>query len=287
MKLYINYNFCGYHWFSVDDIRRQPSTESVTLDEFAYSKDMNPTLKKLMTYDSYHLAYMKTDGRYILALRNIPEINRTDDNGRRLLISYIFEGDEADCELMNKIAFTYILQKESIQEVFSAAISSTVDSVKYDIPKLTEWMEAISQKKLISRVKFGKGKVLMMLSKWKNETIAGNLGLDIDEVDKMKYPLDYPFNDYVILKDPVEITDGGGLVVGCEDDGGQEGSGETEGEGFVKSVKDIMKSLWSDIKAVILRKMTMKTYCEKHCVVLLILSNLLSLLLGVIIGNCF
>ena len=52
-------------------------------------------------------------------------------------------------------------------------------------------------------------------------------------------------------------------------------------------LKDIIKSLLSDVIAVISGKMPMKVFCMKHCVELLILDSILSILLGVIIGLCF
>lgn len=282
MKLYINYNFCGYHWYVINDIMHQPITE-ITLDEFSYNKEMNRMLKKLITYDSYHLAYMNLDGRYILALRNIREKNRTDENGRKLVMSYIFEGDEKERQLMNKIALTYINEKDFLEQAFSEAISSSVDCVKYDISKLTDWIRIVNNKRLVDGFKFGKGKVLLMLSNWKNETIAENLGIDVNEFVNVKYPSDH-FKDIVLLEDPKvsenpdDMEDNSLLIV-------DESGGVVKPKGL--KLKDIIKSLLSDVIAVISGKMPVKAFCMEHCVELLILVSIFSILLGVIIGLCF
>lgn len=268
----------------------QPITEPITLDEFSYNKEMIPMLKKLITYDSYHLAYMNLEGRYILALRNIYETNRTDENGRKLVMSYIFEGDKTDRLLMNKIALTYINHKDSLEQEFSAAISSSVDSVKYDVSKLIEWIKIVNKKKLCSKIKFGEGRVLLMLSNWRDETIAENLGLDIKEFVNVRYASDH-FKDIVLLEDPKEndnLDDLGGnsLLVVDEFDGLGDPE-DLDKEKINSKFLKYMKSLLSDIIAMMSGKMQMKVFCMKYCVELLILDSIFSILLGVIIGCCF
>ncbi len=206
MKLYINYNFCGYRWFVINDILQSTLSNSVKLDEWTGTDETLRIVKKLMLYDSYDATFLQEEGIYILALRHIHEHNHTDPDGRKLSMAYIFEATAKEKDLLEKILLVYINHRADFESVLSDLISAAVDHVDYNIQSLLQFLVAInSAKKSNTSLPLGKGKVLTLLSKWRNDTISSNLGLKPEEFVKVKKSLeDYTESNLI---DTPNITD--------------------------------------------------------------------------------
>ena len=285
MKIYVNYNFCGYRWYYINDVFQQSVEKSITLNEWTGDTNVPPVVFKLMLYDSYNLAYMNVDGHYILALRHINETGHTDIDGRKLLMTYIFEGQETERKLMDKIALTYINHKEILDKTLSSAISSTIDSVTYDVSSLLSFLAAVKNVKSITNFCFGRGKVLLLLSKWQNSTIADNLHLDIKEFASVKHTMD-EYADIELVEMPQvgkysidELTKNDDCEsvydYGYEENTNSSSSCQCDLKPLVKSPQIVLK----DCEAI-------RSFCQKHLGLLLLSSFAAGFLLGYVISSC-
>lgn len=206
MKLYINYNFCGYRWFLINDVLQPSLPNSINLDEWNGTDETLRIVKKLMLYDSYDAAFLHEDGKYILALRNIHEQNHKDPDGRKLSMAYIFEGTANEKDLLEKVLLVYINHRGYLESVLSDLISAAVSHVDYNVHSLLELLATIkSTDKSHTILRLGTGRVLVLFSKWRDDTISSNLGLKPAEFIKEKKSLE----DYidVNLIDNFIITD--------------------------------------------------------------------------------
>lgn len=190
MKLYINYNFCGYRWFIIDDVLQIPNSNNIVLREWE-GENVLRSVQKLMLYDSYDVILLQEDEKCILALRHIHEHNHKDPDGRKLSMVYIFEAGVEDMELLEKIMLVYITHRDYMENMLSDLISSSIDHVDYRIRSLLELLAAIKKsQKSGSVIRLGKGKIKALFSKWQNNTISSNMGLNIADFIQVKYTLE-------------------------------------------------------------------------------------------------
>ena len=56
MKLYINYNFCGYRWFVINDLFENVESTNIVLNEWN-GEDILRIIQKMMLYDSYDVVF--------------------------------------------------------------------------------------------------------------------------------------------------------------------------------------------------------------------------------------
>ena len=57
MKLYINYNFCGYRWFVINDVF-DIAESTIKLEELSSTENIMRIVKKMMLYDSYDTIFI-------------------------------------------------------------------------------------------------------------------------------------------------------------------------------------------------------------------------------------
>lgn len=300
MKLYINYNFCGYRWFLINEVLQPSLPNSIKLDEWNGTDETLRIVKKLMLYDSYDAAFLHEDGKYILALRNIHEQNHKDPDGRKLSMAYIFEATAKEKDLLEKILLVYINHRADFESVLSDLISAAVDHVDYNIQSLLQFLVAInSAKKSSTSLPLGKGKVLTLLSKWRNDTISSNLGLKPEEFVKVKKSLeDYTESNLI---DTPNITDAIKKLSKNEllqlitdkptDKPKQEENKEKQDTNSIVTNPEqqhnrfSFKQFMADLKAVFHGKSSWKEFRKKYCSQLCFMCT--GLIVGVLIGLCF
>ena len=294
MKLYINYNFCGYRWFVINDILQSTLSNSVKLDEWTGTDETLRIVKKLMLYDSYDATFLQEEGIYILALRHIHEQNHKDPDGRKLSMTYIFEGTAKEKDLLEKILLVYINHRADFESVLSDLISAAVDHVDYNIQSLLQLLVATeSAKKSSTSLPLGKGRVLTLLSKWRDDTISSNLGLQTDEFVKVKYVLD-DYLDTLFIHQPTITSELQQLPM--EELVQKIKSSFQKKEEETKMPIDIVpqpsqpkkctfKQFIMDLKALFKRQLTWKEFRKKYCSELRFMC--MGIVVGLLIGWCF
>lgn len=278
MKLYINYNFCGYRWFLINDVLQPSLPNSIKLDEWNGTDETLRIVKKLMLYDSYDAAFLHEDGKYILALRNIHEQNHKDPDGRKLSMAYIFEGTAKEKDLLEKVLLVYINHRGYLESVLSDLISAAVSHVDYNVHSLLELLATIkSTDKSHTILRLGTGRVLALFSKWRDDTISSNLGLKPAEFIKEKKSLE----DYidVNLIDNFIITDA---------------TKDLSNDNLLKIIAGTIvdpppqfsiKEFLYDLKSLSTGQMSWKAFQKKYCSQLSFMCA--GLIVGVLIGLCF
>ena len=190
MKLYINYNFCGYRWFVINDVF-DIAESTIKLEELSSTENIMRIVKKMMLYDSYDTIFLHEENKLILAIRHIDEYNHTDPDGRKLSMAYIFEANKKEKDLLEKIILVYINHKKWLEKRLSALISSGVENVYYNVNELLQCLYEIKTTQITStKIISGKGHILALISKWRNDTISNNLGIKIDEFVNKKHTMD-------------------------------------------------------------------------------------------------
>lgn len=125
MKIYINRNCSGFHWFEGDF----SANEGILKMNYAKPVPENmERLKKIMLYTQHELCLACENGMYILSLNNIPEIERKDSFGRPLSMQLVLVDENIG--LLWKVLF-YRLQQF---EYFSKEISDCFASVLVAAP---------------------------------------------------------------------------------------------------------------------------------------------------------
>ena len=293
MKLYINYNFCGYRWFAINDVYH-PVDATTTLQEWTTADNVLRIVKKVMLYDSYDITLLQEEGKYILALRHLQEQNHKDPDGRKLAMAYVFEGDIADRDLMEKLMCVYINHKTWLENAMSELIFSSVDHVEYNIRSLLELLAAIKGEDILSNtLRLGKGKVITIFSKWRDDTIASNLGLKPEEFVKVKYALD-DYLDSRLINQPTITTELQQLPM--EELVQKIKSSFQKKEEETKTPIDIVpqpsqpkkctfKQFIIDLKALFKRQLSWKEFRKKYCSELRFMC--MGLVVGLLIGWCF
>ena len=277
MKIYVNYNFCGYRWFTINDIFHPTNSRNITLNEWD-GENTSVLLSKLMLYDVYDVFFLHENNKYILALRHLQEQNHKDPDGRKLAMSYVFVGNLTDRDLMEKLMYVYINHKAWLENALSELISSSVDHVEYNNRSLLELLTAIKEKEILNYLHLGKGKVIAIFSKWRNDTISSNLGLKLEEFIKVKFSLDEYF-DLKLIDQPIIITEMKQL---SSEDLVQK---ITSSPSSFPPEKFTFKQFFTDLKSLLKRQIAWKDFCKKYCSQLCFMCT--GLIVGVLIGLCF
>lgn len=121
MKIYLNRNCSGYHWFE----------GSLSGDEeyirLQYSNQVSATrklLRGLMLHAQYEVCLAYEEGEYLLALNNIPEHVRTDEFGRPLSMQLILLSQEV--EPLWKILFSRLQNNKEFSAQMSKCFASVI-----------------------------------------------------------------------------------------------------------------------------------------------------------------
>lgn len=104
-RILVNMNRSGYFWHELNDTSLSDAasgTHAVKMNR-EISDDSHPSITALRTYEQYNYVFMKGNGDYILAIRNLND-PRTDSSGRSLKQHVIFEDDDKDL-LLKLLAF--------------------------------------------------------------------------------------------------------------------------------------------------------------------------------------
>ncbi len=278
MKLYINYNFCGYRWFLINDVLQPSLPNSIKLDEWNGTDETLRIVKKLMLYDSYDAAFLHEDGKYILALRNIHEQNHKDPDGRKLSMAYIFEGTAKEKDLLEKVLLVYINHRGYLESVLSDLISAAVSHVDYNVHSLLELLATIkSTDKSHTILRLGTGRVLALFSKWRDDTISSNLGLKPAEFIKEKKSLE----DYI----DVNLIDNFIITDATKDLSNDNLLKIIAGTIVDPPLQFSIKEFLYDLKSLSTGQMSWKAFQKKYCSQLSFMCA--GLIVGVLIGLCF
>ena len=121
MKIYINKNCSGFHWFEGDF----SSNEEVLKMNYAQpvSEGMK-LLEKIMLYAQYEVCLAHENRVYILSLNNIPEKERKDSFGRPLSMQLVFVDE--NLELLWKVLFLRLQQFEEFSEEISKCFAAVI-----------------------------------------------------------------------------------------------------------------------------------------------------------------
>lgn len=278
MKLYINYNFCGYRWFLINDVLQPSLPNSIKLDEWNGTDETLRIVKKLMLYDSYDAAFLHEDGKYILALRNIHEQNHKDPDGRKLSMAYIFEGTAKEKDLLEKVLLVYINHRGYLESVLSDLISAAVSHVDYNVHSLLELLATIkSTDKSHTILRLGTGRVLALFSKWRDDTISSNLGLKPAEFIKEKKSLE----DYI----DVNLIDNFIITDATKDLSNDNLLKIIAGTIVDPPLQFSIKEFLYDLKSLSTGQMSWKAFQKKYCSQLSFMCA--GFIVGVLIGLCF
>ena len=278
MKLYINYNFCGYRWFLINEVLQPSLPNSIKLDEWNGTDETLRIVKKLMLYDSYDAAFLHEDGKYILALRNIHEQNHKDPDGRKLSMAYIFEGTAKEKDLLEKVLLVYINHRGYLESVLSDLISAAVSHVDYNVHSLLELLATIkSTDKSHTILRLGTGRVLALFSKWRDDTISSNLGLKPAEFIKEKKSLE----DYI----DVNLIDNFIITDATKDLSNDNLLKIIAGTIVDPPLQFSIKEFLYDLKSLSTGQMSWKAFQKKYCSQLSFMCA--GLIVGVLIGLCF
>lgn len=190
MKIYINRNCSGFHWFEGDF----PPKEEVL--KMNYAKPVSEGMKlleKIMLYAQYEICLAYENETYILSLNNIPEKERKDSFGRPLSMQLVFV--DKNLELLWKVMFYRLQYFESfakeISDCFASVLVADPPYVKCKKTLLENLFNSYSKKvlsedakKIVSRAT---GRLLFVNDE--SRTTMKNIGFSENEILKAKHSL--------------------------------------------------------------------------------------------------
>lgn len=192
MKLFINKNCSGYHWFEV----LLPETgQLVEQDKYIRMcpagtiNEDSAILKGLRMSGQYSYCLAKENSRYLLALNNLPE-KRTDPDGRHISVTMIFVAEnEPDRIMLLKILFDYLEGVESfstrVNDCFVSSIMSNPPSVLCDWIKFDTYLTELSTRNFVPEV----GSILsglkgrLLIASPDSQRTMKDLGFKMGEID--------------------------------------------------------------------------------------------------------
>lgn len=189
MKLYLNCNYSGYHWFEADDICGK--TGNVSFQE-PYGKPSCKTISYLRSYVEhcpYLLMNSVENGEHvaIMMIGSIEE-SRTDEMGRRIKMFAIFTGCHEDLPLMHKILLYSMTDKKGFDERFVSNIILG-SSLECDASGLNSLIDDAAKGEVLpskfsvpSFAKKDETKVYVLVSNKKDDTLAQDLLLPKSEL---------------------------------------------------------------------------------------------------------
>ncbi len=180
MDIYINYNFCGYHWFGIEDV--YSAKGKVPLQESIHNKKHSTLIGRLITYDPYDIVLVEDNSELILAIRGIEDTRLDTYNRKHLEIAIILIGNRNDFELLHKIILTYINHKKEFDAWLRSTLYSDISDVLFDTQLFFKGLKKIQIANIIKHK--GLGNLVYTLglcfvcSNWSTEKISSLLGID-------------------------------------------------------------------------------------------------------------
>lgn len=185
MKIYLNKNCSGYHWFEciISDC------EEFILMNYAepVHKSM-PILRGLMLHSQYEICMACEKELYILSLNNLPEHRRIDEFGRPISLQIVFLSKNV--EELWKILF-YRLQydkifSDSLSKCFDSVMAADGQFVRCNVHLLDDLLNSCYAKgfsdmalKILSR----NNEKLLYVNK-RSRLVMNNIGFSEEEVEK-------------------------------------------------------------------------------------------------------
>ncbi|WP_297901436.1 hypothetical protein [uncultured Parabacteroides sp.] len=188
MKIYINKNCNGYHWFEGEPLGKAGKLE---MPEVTVLGKASYYLDKLFLYAQYEVVLIENDRSsepvYFLAINNLPEHHRKDTFGRPLNFQLIFAGDNLG--EISRFLFAYLSGWEKFAEVFSPMFSAGTVNLICDCDRLNAyWMDLSGRKLKESAGKiFNPGRPVKFIYTKSPETISERFGWNKSDIQKINY----------------------------------------------------------------------------------------------------
>lgn len=192
MKLFINKNCSGYHWFEVllpETGQLEEQDKYIRMSPAGTINEDSDILKGLRMSGQYSYCLAKENGRHLLALNNLPE-KRTDPDGRHISVTMIFvEENGPDRVMLFKILFDYLEGVKSfstrVNDCFVSSIMSNPPSVLCDWGKFDTYLTELSMRNFapeVSSILPGLKGRLLIASPDSQRTMR-DLGFKMNEID--------------------------------------------------------------------------------------------------------
>ncbi|MCR5504794.1 MAG: hypothetical protein K6E94_04440 [Elusimicrobiaceae bacterium] len=110
-RILVNMNRSGYFWHELDGTTLHSDNPVVKMKR-EISEDSHPCITAMRTYEQYNYVFMKGNGDYVLAIRDLND-PRTDGSGRSLKQHVIFEDEDKD--LLLKLLAYYLSQPSKFE----------------------------------------------------------------------------------------------------------------------------------------------------------------------------
>lgn len=192
MKLFINKNCSGYHWFEVllpEIGQLAEQNKYIRMCPAGTINEDSAILKGLRMSGQYSYCLAKENGRYLLALNNLPE-KRTDPDGRHISVTMIFVAEnKPDRIMLFKILFNYLEGVESfstrVNDCFVSSIISNPPSVLCDWIKFGTYLTELSLRNFAPEV----GSILpglkgrLLIASPDSQRTMRDLGFKMGEID--------------------------------------------------------------------------------------------------------
>lgn len=213
MKIYINKNCNGYHWFEGEPLGKTGKLEMPEVT--VVGKASSYYLDKLFLYAQYEAVLIENDKpgepACFLAINNLPEHHRKDTFGRPLNFQLIFAGDDF-CEI-SRFLFAYLSGREKFAEVFSPMFSAGSVNLICDCDRLNAYWQDLSGRKLKEAAGkiFNPGRPVKFIYTKSPETISEKFGWNKRDIEKINHKSLDSFAEMEFFeKEPVIDGDGSG-----------------------------------------------------------------------------
>lgn len=205
MKLLVNKNCSGYHWFGC---KLTGDEQYIKMYEEQSVNQVSSFLGGLRIYGQFEYCLIRDKGAYLLAINNLHEKER-DVFGRPISIKMIFIGDENHAQLLLKILLTALEDFNSFSDRMNSCFASSSMShpiyVRCDWEKLHAFIEEINARTLSATSKKVLENEKMNLIAVSKESLAmgkNGLGFNDSEINKAKAALALLDSDKYFLTTP-------------------------------------------------------------------------------------
>lgn len=224
MKIYINKNCNGYHWFEGEPLGKSGKQEMPEMQ----AGERPFVLSKLLLYSQYEVVLIEnntpdgigkeSDVKFYLAINNLPEHHRKDTFGRPLSFQLIFDVDNPGYAY--NLLCAYLANPEGFAEVFSPMFSAGMVNLICDCDKLNAYLRDLFGKKLKmplgEMINLGRPPVKFIYTK-SPEIISEKFGWNKRDIEKINYKSLDSFAEMEFFEKGL-VVDGGGSGSSGDDD---------------------------------------------------------------------
>ena len=194
MKIYINKNCNGYHWFEGEPLGKAGKLEMLQMQ----AGERSQVLSKMLLYSQYEVIMVENDSsdaigkepalRFYLAINNLPEHHRKDTFGRPLNFQLIFESGNPI--YVDNLLCAYLSNPEGFAEVFSLMFSAGTINLICDCDKMNAYLQDLFGKRLKKplgkMLNFGRPPVMFICTK-SSEIISEKFGWNKRDIERINY----------------------------------------------------------------------------------------------------